>query len=178
MSGALKTLVTMLAAAPSLASASVLFGEENINAQDALFPIVVIVPTGGSWNDPTGSPGYYQEQGEDSDLNNSNVNNVWMTRESIDLYMTALANDPTSEPIDHADALETFRAQVLRALQDQAPNGLKFVPMSGRWVMDEKASIRMGRSYVLTVQVDITVTDVLPVDVTVEDVTLNPIAFT
>ena len=166
MSGALKTLVTTLTAAPSLRNATVLFGEENINAQDATLPFVCVVPVGGPWSNPTDLPGYYRN----ADLE---LNNIWMTQESIDLYLWAADSDPSAQPLDHADAVETFRQEVLQALQYQVAyadvtgtkhRGFKFNPVSGRWAQMNQASVRYGRAYVLTVTVDITAIDVLPVD--------------
>jgi hypothetical protein len=166
MSGALKTLYATLAGAPSLENATVFFGEENINAQDATLPYVCMVPTGGPWSNPTDLPGYYRN----ADLE---LNNIWMTQESIDLYLWAADTDPSAQPIDHADAVETFRQDVLRALQYQVAyadvmgakhRGFKFIPVSGRWAQMQQASVRYGRAYVLTVQVDITAIDTLPVD--------------
>lgn len=161
--GSLATLMTMLQAAPTLSGASVVFGEEMVAAQDKDLPMVAIVPVGGTWG-PPGAPGYYQ-------IADVNLNNIWMTQESIDLYLWAASLDPNADPIDHASAIEEFRAQVLQAFQHQAPTGLMFKPVSGRWQLDQRAVVRYGRAYVLTVVVDITIPDVLPVYATVETVT-------
>ena len=161
-------LMAMLAAAPSLANVSVGFGEENINAQDMPTPMVVVVPVGGTWNDTTCLPGYYKT----ADVN---LQNIWMTREMIDLYCWGASIDPSALPVDHADATNELRQLVLQAFQNQTPLGLKFVPMSGKWAQMGTASVRYGRAYVLTVQVDITAPDVLPVYATVTQETLSPI---
>ena len=161
--GSLATLMTMLQAAPTLADASVVFGEENIAAQDYPLPMVVVEPTSGAFRSD-GEPGYYQN----ADVN---LNNIWMKGQTIDLWLWAASLDPNAYPVDHADAIECFEAQVLQALQFQAPNGLKFHPVADRWQTDGKAVVRYGRALVLTVVVDITIPDVLPVYATVETVT-------
>lgn len=161
--GALKTLFLMLQAAPSMVSASVVYGEEMINAQDQTYPMVAIVPIGGSWQ----QPGYYQD-------GSTEINNSWMTSENIDLYLGAWDPDPAATPIDHANALEDFRAAVLQAFQYQSPTGLMYRPISGRWVLAQDVINRMGRAYILTVQCDITIPDLLPRSVEVEEITISP----
>ncbi len=163
--GSLRILMTMLAAAPAMEGVSLVFGEENINAQEYPLPMVVVVPVGGGWG-PPGAPGYYKNASLD-------VNNIWMTQESIDLYLWNNDADPEATEVNHADAVEDLRARVLQSLQTQAPNGLMYRPLSGRWQQQDKETNRFGRAYVLTVQVDITVPDTLPVLATVEKVTVN-----
>lgn len=163
--GSLKTLMVMLTATPALSGISLVFGEENINAQEFPLPMVVMVPVGGTWG-PPGTPGYYKNASPD-------LNNIWMTQETIDLYLWN--NDPDAEAteVDHADAVEDLRARVLQALQSQSPQGLMYRPVSGRWQLADKENNRFGRAYVLTVSVDITIPDTLPVLATIEEVTVN-----
>ena len=160
--GALKTLLTMLQSQPSLRGVSVVFGEEMIAAQDSACPVVVMVPVGGPWNDP----GYIQGV-------NPAVEMIWGTTESIDLYCWAAATGNDS-PIDNADAVEVLRARVLQAFQGQLNSGLKYVPVSGKWMRMNDSVNRFGRAYVLTVQVDIGIPAVMYPDATVTQTTLNP----
>jgi hypothetical protein len=96
-----------------------------------------------------------------------------MTSENINLILWASADEqasPAPTAVDHADAIENLRCNVLRAFQSQAANGLKFTPISGQWSMFDEQVNRFGRGYVLTVQVDITYPSALPVDVILETV--------
>ena len=165
--GSLKTLFQMLTEAPTLASVNVAFGEEMLSAENLPTPYVVIVPVGGPWADGSDAPGYFK--GADP-----NLNNIWMTQESINIHCWAFDPDPNALPVDHADACETLRAQVLQALQYQAPNGLKFNPVSGSWVSMANAVNRFGRGYILNVQCDIAVPDVPVQYETVTQTTINP----
>jgi hypothetical protein len=160
--GALKTLFNMLQSAQSMEGVSIAFGEENKVAQEYPLPYVCMVPLGGPWQ----QPGYYRNADID-------IHNQWMTTESVDFYLWAFDTDADATAIDHADATEVLRAQVLAALQQQAPNGLMFRPINGRWQLFQDQSARYGRAYVLTVSVDITVTDLLPKDTTVTEVTIT-----
>src|SRR5258706_639714 len=160
--GALKTLMTMLSEAPSLADATIVFGEEMVHAQDQALPMVVVVPTGGTWM----MPGYYKN-------GNVDVNNIWMTSENIDLYLWAASIESDSTPVDHANAVEALRAAVLQAFQDQQPYGLMYRPISGRWMLGHDELNRYGRAYVLTISVDTTVPDVVPVEPDVSKTTIN-----
>lgn len=153
--GALKTLVTSLQASSFLGGVSVAFGEEMIAAQEMPLPFVVIVPKGGPWEEP----GYI------AGLDPS-VENVWSTREEADIYMWAYSSATNAQPVDHADAVETLRQQVLSALQDQrnqantdgsnAP-GLYWKPTDGHWELMQNALSRYGRGYVLSVMTEIAV---------------------
>ncbi len=166
--GALKTLMTMLAAAPSMVGVSLAFGEEALRAQEYTLPMVTLVPIGGSWG--AGLPGYAQ----DTDVD---LENIWMTSEAINLVLWANANmeaDPPPTAVDHADAVENLRSNVLRALQSQAALGLKFVPVNGQWSLFDEQVNRFGRGYTLTVNVDITYPSALPVGVTLEEIIINP----
>ncbi len=106
--------------------------------------------------------------------------NRWMTHEDISIYCWSADVDsngmekPTATPVDHADAVENLRAKVLQALQQQAPNGLMYRPTQGQWIWAGSETLRYGRAYVLTVNVDVTVPDIQPVDATVTEVTINP----
>lgn len=163
--GVLSTLLSTLQASPILTGAgvSVAFGEEMINAEDVTIPKVVLVPGAGSYGP---DPGYYLN----ADVN---VDWIWGLKESIDLYLVAYATTVGAQPIDHADAVESLRQLVLQAIKSQADSGLKWTPVSGRWVTDANAVVRYGRAYVLTVQVDIAIPDVTPTEVTVTSLTLN-----
>lgn len=160
--GALKTLFIMLQSQPSLRGVAVVFGEENIAAQDLACPVVVMVPGAGQWD----APGYIQDV-------NPSVEMIWGTTESIDLHCWAAATGNDS-PIDNADAVEVLRARVLQAFQLQLNNGLAYKPVAGRWLTMGNSVNRFGRAYVLTVQVDIGIPAVLYPDATVTQTTLNP----
>ncbi len=164
--GALMTLVTMLKASPSMVGVSVAFGEEEKRAQEYALPMVVVEPVGGPWS----QSGYY----EDADVN---LDAIWMTTETVNLTLWANANmdaDPPPTAVQHANAVENLRANVVRAFQSQAPNGLMFRPISGQWSAFDDQVNRFGRGYVLTVQVDIACPSALPVDVTLETIVIIP----
>lgn len=161
--GSLKTLLQMLQSSPTLQGASVVFGEENINAEDFLLPMVCVVPIGGTWK----APGYFE-------FADTSLNAIWSTSEAIEIWMWSAADPHSAQPpseIDSADAVEELRARVLQALQFQAPNGLMYSPVSGRWSRMGDGSNRYGRGYALTVQVDIAIPDVLYPKATVRTVT-------
>lgn len=181
--GAIKTLVTMLGAFLTPYGIQCVYGEEFVWSNAVQLPCVVVAPLGGTWEqngyarDPLVSSGgdpafsYAPSQME---------RNRWMTHEDIQIYCWSADVDAngrekdTATPVDHANAVENLRAKVLQALQDQAPNGLMYRPVSGQWVWAGSETLRYGRAYVLTVNVDITVPDIIPVDATVEEVTINP----
>ena len=147
---------------------SILFGEENIIAQDQELPYVCMVPTGGNYT----QPGYNQ--------GGSGERITWNTTENVDLYLwsdAAVLSD-TVDTIDHADAVEELRMRVLQALQQQTAQGLMFRPISGRWEMARNAVNRDGRCYILSVTVDITIPDVAPTFANVNKVTIDPIVIT
>jgi hypothetical protein len=162
--GSLKPLLLMLQAAPSLAGVSVVFGEEMTPAQDIPTPMVVMVPIAGSL---TNQPGYIRNV-------DPSVNMTWFVVEDIELRMWAYSSATNAQPIDHADAVETLRAQVLQALQfQQAPGGLRYIPQRERWDLMQNASIRYGRSLALTVQVEIGIPDVLPTETLVTGLSIS-----
>lgn len=182
--GTLQTLLAYLVAAPSLVGVSVVFGEENIRSSAHKLPVVTVVPVGGPW--VAGGGAYYRAA-------NVNLNALWMTQESIDLYLWSADVDgdgrakDDAQPIDHANAVENLRARVLQAFQTQqaqenaegeAQYGWMYRPVSGRWETQQDESNRYGRTYVLTVQVDITVPDALPVEADVDEVVIDPIEIT
>ncbi len=167
MIGSLKTLFDTLTLAPTLKGVvNVAFGEEMLNAEELPTPLVVIVPIGGSWSQPGDAPGYFQAA-------DANLNNVWMTQEAINIHCWAQDPSPDALPVDHASACEELRAAVLRALQFQCPDGLKFFPVSGQWIPMQNAVNRFGRGYILTVQCDVTVPDVPVEYATIETVTIQ-----
>lgn len=164
--GALKTLLLMLQAAPSMGNVAIIYGEENVNAQDQPLPMAVIVPTTSQFKDP----GYIKAV-------DPNINMIWGERQSIDIYLWGAdekQTPPYPQEIDHADATETLKAFVLQALQSQAPNGLYYFPVSGRWERMQNAAVRYGRAYVLTVMVDIGIPDRLYQNATITEITLTP----
>src|SRR5689334_18409327 len=117
--GSLKPLLTMLREAPTLAGVSVVFGMENVPAQEFNLPMVVVVPRGGQY-----APG--QGYVKDADVN---LAVIWGVNTSIDLYLWAKSGDPIGQPEDEADAIENLRAVVLQAFQYQRPNGLFYFPV-------------------------------------------------
>lgn len=181
--GSLKTLVQMLKAFFDVYGIDVRFGEEFVWDTTVKLPCVVVAPLGGQWEQngylkdtrrtTTSGAGYAYYDSDER-------NNQWMTHEDIQIYCWSADVDAngmekaTATAVDHADAVENLRAKVLQALQQQAPNGLMFRPVNGQWVWAGSETLRYGRAYVLTVNVDITVPDIAPVDVTVAEVTINP----
>ena len=142
---------------------TVSFGEEYIIAQDKPLPAVVVVPVGG----PMESPGYWQSRDPEDDGIGA------LATESVDLYLLSY-DAVTDAPANHADAVLLLRAQVLQALWGQQSAGLKIhFDAQGRWIQSQDAAIRYGRSYVLTVKLDQSITDVQPVEATVTSVTIN-----
>ncbi len=177
--GSLKRFYDMIRTAPSMAGVSVAFGEETIAANEYPTPRLTIVPLGGNWGENNNTPGYER----DSD---PNLQNLWMTGEVVELHCWAIADGQLPKPVDHADAVENLRALTLQALQSQRARyasdnatkerGLTFRVISGRWALANNVTIREGRCYVLTIQIDITVPSALPAEATIEHITLDPIA--
>ncbi len=167
--GSIKTLVSMLSGFLAAYGVQVVYGEEFVWSADVKLPCVVVAPVGGPWQ----QNGYYEDASQDQ-------NNTWMTSEDISIYCWSADCDAngrekdTAKPVDHADAVENLRAKVLQALQQQAPNGLMYRPVSGQWVWAGSETLRYGRAYVFTVNVDISVSDIAPVEVTVDELTINP----
>lgn len=168
--GAIKTLMTMLRSSSYLTGVAVRFGEESTSDQDASLAMVSVFPVGGPLQ-----PGIGYAQQTTDDLND--VYNVWTFRELFQLVIWA-SEDPNASPPptaeDNAVAIENVRRKLLCAFQDQAPNGLFFVPQSGQWALFGGQDLRYGRGYVLTVQADITYTTDLPVEATVTRVVITP----
>jgi hypothetical protein len=173
--GSLKTLYLALKAFLDVYRIDVRFGEEFVWGNDVKLPCVVIAPLGGQWE----QNGYWRsgdpQVGADPDQFNA-----WMTHEDIQLYCWSAAVDAngreldTATAVDHADAVENLRAKVLQALQDQAPVGFMFRPTSGQWVWAGSETLRYGRAYVLTVNVDVSVPEIATVDATILTETINP----
>lgn len=171
MAGALKSLVATLTASAFLSGVSVLFGEENIDADIAALPAIVVVPKGGPWQ----SPGY--AQGLDP-----SVEYIADTDESIDVYMRSFCSDADALAIDHADAVETLRQLVICAFADQRNQqnsdgssaiGLLWRPTVGHWEMAGNQIDRFGRMYVMTFITTIAVPTMSPQLATVKSVTYN-----
>lgn len=145
-----EVLVTMLQQAPSMRGVSLLFGEENFSSEDQPLGFVTIYPVGGPWN----QPGYFRGA-------NVNLENIWSTKEQMDLVLWSAVDpnaDPPPTPAQHATAICNLRRRVLNALQtQQMPGGLTYVPVSGRWALFDNAQNRYGRGYVLSVMVEIPV---------------------
>lgn len=164
--GSLKTLTTMLTGFLAVYGIDVRFGEEFVWDNSVKLPCVVVAPLGGQWE----QNGYYD--GADPEQNNT-----WMTHEDIQIYCWSAAVDAngreldTATAVDHADAVENLRAKVLQALQGQTDGGIMFRPTNGQWVWAGSETLRYGRAYVLTVNVDISVPEIAPVDATVTEVT-------
>lgn len=148
----LKTLVTTLQASALLAGVSVSFGEELIAGLDRVPPLIDIVPVGGQWNEN----GYADAVEQDVP--------VWMTNERVDFYCYAFSSTDGATAIDHADAARALSNLVMQAINSQAATGLRIWPMSGEWVTAQNEISRFGRAYRISVNVDISMTDVLPVN--------------
>ncbi len=179
--GSLKTLYQMLGAFLSVYGIDVRFGEEFIFAQDVQVPVAVIVPVGGPWEqNGYGRDTAHTTAGGHTYNLSDDENNRWMTHEDIDIVCWGADVDANGHlkdnatPVDHADATENLVNMVLRALQDQAPNGLMYRPVRGQWIRAKDEVLRYGRAYALTVNVDKTVTGLQPVDATIIEVEINP----
>ncbi len=159
--GAIKTFFTAMQSAPSLAGVAIGYGEESIAMFANSAPAVVIVPKGGPWD----AAPYAHAVDPD-------VNRIWMTNEQIDIYIAGYSTDAGAAGVDHADATEDLLGAVLQALQWQQAQGsyaapivgARYIPTSGAWMLAANEMERFGRCYVLSVQVDKTFADVLPVD--------------
>lgn len=172
MAGALKTLMGALTASAFMTGVSLVYGEEEIAAQDQALPMVVVVPRGGQIDN---QPGYSQGIDPTTEM-------LWGISESVDLYLWAWSSLPNAQPIDHTDATETLRQLVLSALQDQRvqfdsqgniSNGLAFKALSQRWETMQGALNRYGRALVLTVIAEITVPMATPPNAQVTSETIN-----
>lgn len=148
----LKTLFTTLQASALLTGVTLSFGQELIAGLDRVPPLVDIVPIGGPWEET----GY--AQGVDND-----VSAIWMTHEQVDLYCYAYSNAGGATAIDHADAARNLSNLALQALQQQASSGLRFWPVRGEWVMASNEFSQFGRAYKLSINLDISMTDITPV---------------
>ncbi len=162
--GVYTTLMTMLAAAPSLQGVAITFGEENINAQENQLPWINIVPTGGAFQ----NTGYSLAQNPD---NNSAG---WMSHETIEIYCWAFDTSLNVDVSNHADEVSDLVQNVLQGFQNQTAYGLFFFPLSGRWQKQDNEQNRYGRGYVLSLQTDITFKDVTPPEQVINKVTINP----
>lgn len=175
--GPYATLMTMLSASSYLAGINVIFGEENINAQEFPIPFVCVVPVGGPWN------GNAYIKGLDPE-----VEKAWSTNEQIELWCWNAVNtggvlDETATPQQHADSVLSLLTSVVSSLQDQrvgegydaTSGGLYFFPVSGRWQQMRQGSLRYGRAYVLTVSVEVPFVMPIPTgtEATITEVTIN-----
>ena len=164
--GALKTLFTMISQASEIAgnNVNIAFGEENKIAQEFGTPYVCMVPIGGRYKKD--EPAYALDADPSIDMQ-------WPLQETIELWCWNA--NAGGVGIDNADATEDLRAFVLQALWDQRGLGLYFEPISERWALMQDQETRAGRALVITVEVDITVAYVAPVNATVTEITLDPI---
>lgn len=161
--GSLQDLVTALQAAPTLASASVIFGEENIFAQEYPLPLICIVPLGGPF---TPAQGYVKNPP-------AGVRRIWSLEENIEIVIWTAATDPEATAIDHANAVENAAAAVLQAFEYQRSTGLTYKPVARRWQLLMNGESRMGRALVLTVAFNISVINVTPPSATVTGIVIN-----
>jgi hypothetical protein len=155
---AYQTLMTQLAAAPTMTGIAVQFGEESIADESQPLPRVVLVPLGGE----VGEPAYSMSTDPD-------VENQWSITEQCDVYMFAWSNAVDATPADHANAVELLRQKVLSAFQWQRYNenattgattgGLYWKPLRMRWARFGDAVLKYGRCCVLTVEVEIPMVD-------------------
>ncbi len=179
--GSIRTLVTMLSGFLDVYGIDVRYGEEFVFANDVRLPCVVVVPVGGPWE----QNGYARDTAHTNAegrtyFDASSENNRWMTHEDMQIFCWSADVDAngrekdTATPIDHADAVENLRAKVLQAFQQQTNDGLMYRPVGGEWVRASSETLRYGRAYVLTVNVDVTVPDIQPVLADVTETTINP----
>lgn len=145
--GPYRTLCETLRQAPSIGThgVTVLFGEENIIAQDVELPFLTVVPIGGPWE----GPGYDSGADENTEM-------IWATKEGINIYLSAWDPNPEAQPEDHADRIDELRGWLLQALQFQRmPGGLFYKPVEGQWTRYGDAKTRFGRGYVLRVIIEL-----------------------
>ena len=145
-------LVGAIKAAAVLTGVSVSYGGESLAGLDRVPPLIDIVPVGGSWTDN----GY--AQGVDPDVM------IWMTTEQVDLYCYGFSTAAGATAVDHADSARNICNLALQAMQSQAALGLKFSTINGQWVTGGGEYSQFGRAYKLSINVDISMTDVLPVN--------------
>lgn len=198
MAGPLKTLFTALVASSNgagngfLQGVTVDFGEEALPAQDRPLPRIVMVPIRGNHG-----PGYATDgsAGSEDELTKPppidvNTENLWEIAQQVQFYLwSAKLNngmqDPTAQPVDHADAVETLRLALLSALQDQTAmtdtngrvyNGLAWKSLGEEWETMKNAVNRFGRALVVTVQIDVPVVMSAPTSIeqTVETTEFDP----
>jgi hypothetical protein len=145
-----------------LSGVSLAFGEENKIAQDQPLPYICVVPVGGPWETP------FYIKGLDPQIETSAG-----THENVDMYLWAFDTSSTATAVEHADAVHDLMQLVFQAMQQQRPLGLLYKPVNGRWLDMNDATNRYGRAYVLTFMTDISVSDISPVDATVNEVTIT-----
>ena len=153
MAGPLKTLLGALQASSFLSGTTVVFGDEETNTQRFPLPLVVMIARGGSYDEP----------GTATRIDPA-TEMIWQKYQTIEFRLFAASSDPVNQgAVDHADAIETLRANLLSALRDQraqytdvnsVAHGLFAKPMSGDWMsIAQNAPSRYGRVYVLTCMV-------------------------
>ena len=175
--GPYATLMTMLSASSYLTGVNIVFGEENINAQEFPIPFICVVPVGGSWQ------GNAYIKGLDPE-----VEKAWCSTESVELWCWNAVNtggvlDEAATPQQHADAVVTLLTDIVSAFQDQRvgeggddnSGGLAFYPVSGRWEQMKQGSLRYGRAYVLTISLEVPFMMPIPVgsETTITEITID-----
>lgn len=164
MYGSLKDFFTSFKAAPSLAGASVVFGEESIPAQSQALPLVVVVPQGGPIKKGQGMPVKNLPLG---------TSRIWQVAEAVDILIWTKASGTHALPIDHADAVEDVAAFVLQALEYQRPQGLNYEATGRAWATLENGQSRLGRALKLSIRLDVSVVNVAPPTATVTGLVVN-----
>ncbi len=153
MSNSLKTLYIALQNAPTLRGVSVVYGEEFVSTTAYNLPLIVMVPTTGTYS----QEGYQQDQPRYS-------RSISRKKQMVKLYCWAF--DIANTPIDNTNAMETLEAQVHQALAYQRSNentkGIMWFPISCSWETMKGAFTRYGRGLVIDVNVEITIPDVIP----------------
>jgi hypothetical protein len=185
MAGALKTFYNALQASQYINGAAtgqavnLAFGEEFIDAQEYAAPYIVMVPTAGRVDPVDDLPGYVRNLPQDTEM-------ICGIEENVDFYLWGFNTDPTAQPVDHADAVETLRQLFLSALQDQRAQyvdvadvsyGLSYVPLGERWLPMGKAFTRAGRCLVFSINLVISITTIPSIynpDATIETVEIDP----
>jgi hypothetical protein len=162
MPGALFTLFNNLQNSQFFQSNNVtlVFGDEESNAQRYPLPLVIMTPRGGRFE----MPGY--SRSPDPSLGTVDIDpyteQLWDETETIDFILWNASSDQQGA-IDHADAIESLKLIVLSALQDQKAQtdpdsgvvyrGLQFKNPTGEWKTFANAVSRYGRAYVLSVPI-------------------------
>ena len=172
MANSLKELYLSLKASPILTDeqfgpiVTVLFGAANIPTTDSKLPLIIVVPKGGNYLPATG-------------YNNQTVpqqrRNISGIKENVELWLWAADTLNPNIPEDNCDAIESLRERLLQAMGRQRWTGLYWVPQNETWQLVNNTTSLYGAGLVITLQAEITVPDVAPLTVRIEQYELEEV---